>query len=192
MSDAGQLLNDPGYRRRWLLSKALEGDIPLDKALELAQAAEEFLMGTASRASAADWLSQLAAPPPAHDPGEDRKEDPKEIVTGPGAFDGLSSIVTLDDVVRYLKDSGETVVPETGDKFLVNGCSTENVDGLLERANRKRTRERLPRFALLPRPSTDKAVVREKPAMTEKVTVKRPPSARERAEWARQALALSA
>jgi len=188
MSDAGLLLNDPGYRRRWLLSKALEGGAPLDKALELAQAAEEFLMGTASRTTAADWLSQLAATQPSDDHSGDRKE----IVPGPGAFDGLSSIVTIDDVVRYLRDSGETVVLETGDKFLINGCSTENVDGLLERANRKRTREKLPRFALLPRPSTDKTVVRQKSASAEKATVKRPPSARERAEWARQAVALSA
>jgi hypothetical protein len=184
MSEADVLLNDPGYRRRWLLSKALEGGIPLDKALQLAQAAEEFIMGAASRATAADWLSQLAATQPI--------EERKETVTGAGAFDGLSSIVTIDDVVRYLKDSGETIVPETGDKFLVNGCSTENVDGLLDRANRKRTRERLPRFALLQRPSTDKTVARDKSATAEKAIVKRPPSARERAEWARQAVVLPA
>lgn len=185
MNDNDVLLNDPGYRRGWLLSKALEGNIPLSKALQLAQAAEEFLTGTASRTTTSDWLSQLQVARP-RDEGSDARD---EIAATSGAFDGLSSLVTLDDVVRYLRDNGETVVPETGDKFLVNGCSSENTGELLDRANRMRTREKLPRFALLPRLNTDKTVTRDKSPAVGKATVKRPPSARERAEWVRQALA---
>jgi hypothetical protein len=227
MDDTDLLLNDAGYRRRWLLSKALEGDIPLAKALQLAQAAEEFLMGIPSRAIASDWLSQLEVPRSSDRPNDDLKEiatmlgaldglssvatipgaldalssvAPKagaldgfsSVATKPGALDGLSSVVTMDDVVRYIRNGGETVVLETGGKFLINGCSTENAEGLLARANRMRTRERLPRFELLPGPNTDKAVTRHKSATPGTAAVRRPPSARERAEWARQALVLPA
>lgn len=181
MNDTDILLNDPGYRRRWLLSKALEGGVPLAKALQLAQAAEEFLMGTASRTTPSDWLKQLEGVRPI--------EERKELTSAPGTFDALSSVVSIDDVVRYLGESGETVVPETGDKFLINGSSSENVDELVTRANRIRTQQGLPRFALLSRASSDKTVERDKPAPAGKAASKRPPSARERAEWARQVLA---
>jgi hypothetical protein len=46
-SDVGRLLKNPGTRRAWLLSKALE-DYPLPIALELAQAAEAFVAGNPS------------------------------------------------------------------------------------------------------------------------------------------------
>jgi DNA-binding CsgD family transcriptional regulator len=40
-----EILNDPRRRRAWLLSKALESS-PLDRALELARAAEVFITGS--------------------------------------------------------------------------------------------------------------------------------------------------
>ena len=43
-----QLMLDPAYRRRWLLTKAME-IAPLGEALALAQAAEDFISGTAAR-----------------------------------------------------------------------------------------------------------------------------------------------
>jgi hypothetical protein len=184
MSETDVLLNDPGYRRRWLLTKALEENFSLAQALQLAQAAEEFLMGVAPHTTASDWMRQ----PEAMAAGEENDE----IVTTAGAFDAFSSVVSIGDVVRYLEQRGETVLPETGGKFLVDGCFSENAEGLLARANRLRTRQGLPLFALLPGADITKAGERDKPAATEKVVVKRPPSAREREEWARQAIALPA
>src|SRR6185312_12460303 len=98
MNDTHVLLNDPSYRRHWLLTKALEENVPLAKALQLAQAAEEFLLGTASRTAASDWLHQSEAVP---------SHENKEITTTPGAFDTLSSLVSIEDLVRYLGQSGE-------------------------------------------------------------------------------------
>jgi len=182
MNDTDVLLNDPGYRRRWLLAKALEENVSLAQALQLAQAAEEFLIGSASSITAADWMRQSEATPPS--------DENNEITTTPGAFDALSSVVSIDDVVRYLEQRGEIVVRETGGKFLVDGCFSENVEQLLGRANRIRTQQGLPRFALLSDVHIGKASERDRSASTEKAAPKRPPSARERAEWGRQVIAL--
>ena len=182
MNDTDVLLNDPGYRRRWLLAKALEENVSLAQALQLAQAAEEFLIGSASSITAADWMRQSEATPPS--------DENNEITTTPGAFDALSSVVSIDDVVRYLEQRGEIVVRETGGKFLVDGCFSENVEQLLGRANRIRTQQGLPRFALLSDVDIGKASERDRSASTEKAAPKRPPSARERAEWGRQVIAL--
>ena len=184
MNDTHVLLNDPSCRRHWLLTKALEENVPLAKALQLAQAAEEFLMGTASRTTASDWMRQSEAASPSH--------ENKEITTTPGAFDTLSSLVSIDDLVRYLGQSGENIVPETGGRFLVGGCFSENTEELLARANRVRTQQGLPRFVLLPSVNSDKAAKLDKSASEGKAALARPPSARERAEWARQVMALPA
>jgi hypothetical protein len=184
MNDTNILLNGPGDRRRWLLTKALEENIPLAKALQLAQAAEEFLTGSASGITASDWGSHLEVAPSG---GEY-----KEITVRPGGFDALSSIVSLDDLLRYLRQSGENVVPETGGKFLVGGCFTESAEELLVRANRKRREQGLPNFVLLSDANAGKAAEREKSAVVAKPGPKRPPSAAERAEWARRALDLPA
>jgi hypothetical protein len=182
MNDTDVLLNDPGYRRRWLLAKALEENVSLAQALQLAQAAEEFLIGTASSITASDWIRQSEATAPS--------DETNEITTTPGAFDALSSVVSIDDLVRYLEQRGEIVVRETSGKFLVDGCFSENAEELLARANRMRTQQGLPRFALLSGVEIGKASERDRPALTGKAAPKRPPSARERAEWGRQVIAL--
>lgn len=184
MNDTNILLNGPGDRRRWLLTKALEENVPLAKALQLAQAAEEFLTGSASGITASDWESSLEVTP------ADGKHT--EITVKPGGFDALSSIVSLDDLLRYLEQSGETVVPEAGGKFLVGGCFTESAEEVLARANRKRRQQGLPNFVLLADANAGKGTEREKPAVVAKAAPKRPPSAAERAEWARRALDLPA
>jgi hypothetical protein len=93
------------------------------------------------------------------------------------ALAGLRSLVSIDDVLLYLrKDDGEV--------FAADGSADE----LLVRANLKRTGQGLPPFALLPTPPT-KAMRQDEP---KKVTLPRPPSGRERAEWARSVLALPA
>jgi hypothetical protein len=183
MKDTDVLLNDIGYRRRWLLAKALEGNVTLAQALQLAQAAEEFLIGPASSITASDWMCQSVVTPPS--------DENNEIATPPGAFDELSSVVSIDDVVRYLEQRGEIVVRETPGKFLVDGCFSENVEQLLARANRIRTQQVLPHFALLSDADIGKAGERDRSAPTGKAAPKRPPSARERAEWGRQVIALS-
>src|SRR4029077_2281378 len=90
------------------------------------------------------------------------------------ALAGLSSLAAIDDVILYLRQGGEDFAED------------ESADELLVSANLKRTEEGLPSFALLPTPPT-KAT-----RQPEKVTSPRPPSARERAEWARSAVALPA
>jgi hypothetical protein len=177
------LLNDIGYRRRWLLAKALEEHLTLAQALQLAQAAEEFLIGSASSIAASDWIRQSEVTP--------SSDEDNEIVTRPGAFDALSSVVSIDDVVRYLEQRGETVVRETRGKFLVDGCFSENVEQLLARANRIRTQQGLPHFALLSDVDIGNADERDPSDPAGKAAPKRPPSARERAEWGRQVIALS-
>jgi hypothetical protein len=187
MSDMDALLNDSGYRRRWLLTKALEEGVPLADALRLAQAAEKFLTGLESEIALPDWVNRPEA--------ARQRDQQQEITTTPNAIeasDALSSVVSIDEVVRYLGQSGEVVVPEAGDKFLVGGCFTESIEQLLIRANRIRTQQRLPPFACLPHVDSDNAVDRVKPGLTEKMALRRPPSARERAEWAQQVMALPA
>jgi hypothetical protein len=92
------------------------------------------------------------------------------------ALAGLNSLASIDDLIRYLRQSGEVFAQD------------ETADELLVRDNLKRIEQGLPPFALLPTSPT-KAVRQDKP---EKVTLPRPPSARDRAEWARSAVALPA
>jgi hypothetical protein len=79
-------------------------------------------------------------------PNTDEKQE------GPGAAMGSpGSVVGADDVVRYLRQRNDVVV-RTGDgTYLVNGRFRETLEVLVERANRIRTRQRLPLFVLLPR-----------------------------------------
>jgi hypothetical protein len=175
---------NPADRRRWLLTKALE-IAPLGEALALAQAADDFLSGAAVRTG--DRTSSEVAQAPAFGAG------PEAIVTQPKPFSalpvsshqppskagglvGLSSLASIDDVILYLRQHDEVFAED------------ESAEGLLLRANLKRTEQGLPPFALLPTPPS-KAIPRDEP---EKVVLPRPPSGRERAEWARRVVALAA
>jgi hypothetical protein len=180
MQNASLLLNNPGYRRRWLLTKALEESVPLATALELARAAEEFLMGAASIA-AVSLIEEVEAT---------RTSDDQEIAAAIDTFDMLSSVVSIDELVTYVEKDGETVVPQRGGNFLVNGRFDENAEELLTRANRIRARQGLPRFALISSNDTGPTGEREKSGPAQKLVVKRPLSARERDVWARRAVAL--
>jgi hypothetical protein len=151
---------DPIDRRLWLITKALE-TAPLTEALALAQAAEDFLSGrvqsTADRAQA---------------------PLPHIISKRSEALEGLSSLVSLDEVIRYLKECNEDDAAETG-----------SAKELLSRANCNRANQGLPLFALLPDAPTQ-AKRQDEPERSKKVAPSRPPSARERAEWARRIVAL--
>lgn len=179
MSDTNVLLHDPDYRRCWLLIKALEETVSLGQALQLAQAAEEFLTGTVPHVVALDWIHQSKA--------MSQGDVDNEITAAPGAFDALSSVASIDDIVRYLRQYGENV-PENDGKF--DDRISENAGELLARANRLRTQQGLPHFTLLPSVDIVKIDDRGKLAPAGKVASKRPPSARERAEWARQVVEL--
>jgi hypothetical protein len=183
-----QLMLDPASRRHWLLTKAMEV-APLGEALALAQAAEDFISGTAAqtgdRTSAeaigattfgsgpeaeATQRILLSALPVANNQPPIRGEQPLKMTE---ALAGLSSLAAIDDVILYLRQGGEVIGED------------ESADGLLVRANLKRMEQGLPPFALLPARPT-KTVRQDKP---EKVTPPRLPSRRERDEWARRVVA---
>jgi len=173
---------DPARRRRWLLTKALE-IAPLTEALALARKAEDFLSGLSGGDANRTFFPQ--APTSGAEPEADRAEQkslsainnaPPMVTTE--ALVGLSSLVSIDDVIVYLQQAGDVLAED------------QSADELLARANLKRTEQRLPTFVLLPGVAT-RAAARDKPGKTEKVTPPRPPSARERAEWARRVIAVA-
>jgi hypothetical protein len=185
-----ELMLDPMGRCRWLLTKALE-IAPLGEALALAQAAEDFISGTAARTGDCSPFEMTQASAFA--------AEPKTLVTQPKSFSGLPvgsnqppskgdrplmmttealadlrSLASIDNVILYLRQGGEF--------FAEDGSADE----LLGRANVKRAEQGLPPFALLPTPPAN--TIRQ----PGKVTSPRRLSARERAEWAKSATALPA
>jgi hypothetical protein len=173
-------MQDPAARRHWLLTKALE-IAPLGEALALAQAAEEFLSGTAARD--ANYTSSEVVhgtrpdlngtqPKLLNAPAVNNDQPPKSTPS----LAGLSSLVSIDDAIRYLRQAGEVV------------AEGESADRLLARANPKRIEQGLPPFALLPVAPTA-PTPKAKP---ERATAPRPLTAREREDYARSALALAA
>jgi hypothetical protein len=181
-------MRDPARRRRWLLAKALETNALVD-ALALAQAVEEFISGKAERygddpASGVVPTSIFEVQP---DPEGRRKKMPitssvqnDQPTMMAAALVGLTSLASLDDVILYLRQNDEAVLSES-----------ENADELLARANLMRQVQGLPPFALLPTHLSESAR-QDKIDRVEKVRPLRPPSARERAEWARGVIALPA
>jgi len=174
----------PVERRRWLLAKALE-HASLAEALSLVQAAEDFLSGNPQEA-----MDRLPRPAPtaSFTPQSGTLEaTPSRAPTmvemenqSHEALEGLTSLVSIDDVIRYLRQCDADLVSET-----------DHADALLARANHKRRSQGLPSFVLLPAASTP-ATRPAKPARAKEVAPSRPPTARERAEWARRAVALAA
>ncbi|HEY7427269.1 MAG TPA: hypothetical protein VH682_23745 [Gemmataceae bacterium] len=164
---------DPADRRRWLLAKALE-TASLAEALSLVQAAEDFLLGNPQEA-----IDRLPGPAPTATPSH----MPTAFEMGnqsSEALEGLTSLVSIDDVIRYLRRCDEDVASET-----------DNAEALLARANHKRRNQGLPSFVLLSAVPTQ-APQPAKPVRAKEVAPPRPPTARERAEWARRAVALAA
>lgn len=179
-----QLMLDPARRRRWLLTKALE-IAPLTQALALAREAEDFLCGTAGGDTNRTFFSpaRTSGAEPEAEPAEQKSLSALAITKAPPmvtteALVGLSSLVSIDDVIVYLRQAGDDLMED------------QSADELLARANLKRAEQGLPTFVLLPGVAT-RAAVRDEPARTEKVTAPRPPSARERAEWARRVIAVA-
>jgi hypothetical protein len=180
-----QLMRDPAIRRRWLLTKALE-IAPLGEALVMAQAAEDFISGTA--AYIADRTASKVMQAPTFGSGPKHEETRHQLSTdlvinawpmvGAEALAGLSSFVTIVDVTHYLRQRGEVFTEH------------ESADELLVRANLKRAEQKLPLFVLLPGVPPTKTAIRDKPDRTDKAAGPRLPTARERAEWTRRIVAL--
>jgi hypothetical protein len=180
---------DPVRRRSWLFAKASE-TAPLSEALALARAAESFITGTVeysfevTSAPIFEMLPKTEKPQQETAPTFAAPNDQPLATTE--ALAGLSSLVSIDDVIRYLRQGGDVVLAET-----------ETTDELLARANLKRTEQGLPPFVLFP-VSPSKTAQQGKGDQSKSATAPRPPAAprtpnrRERAATAKQLIAFSA
>jgi hypothetical protein len=182
------LMSDPVDRRRWLFEKALE-TAPLSEALALAQAAEAFLTGTMEHSLEVTSAPTFEIPPKTQKPQQQvpnlAAQDYQPLATSePPA--GLTSLVSIDQVISYLRQGGDTVLAES-----------ESADELLARANLKRTEQGLPPFALSPT-SPRETAQQDKADQAKNVTAPRPAAAprplnaRERAALARDMISLAA
>jgi hypothetical protein len=172
------LFDQPEHRRFWLLSKALES-APLDEAIELARAADQFIGGAPSRfrrpvsqpeinldrehrdlsadtvATDADAETEVetTSPEVSAPPADLGPIDGHNWSDGEarGASDpGLSALASTDDVVRYLRQRDDVVVAAGEGIFLLNGRFRLTADELLARANRMRGRDGKPPFQIAP------------------------------------------
>lgn len=150
------------FRHRcWLLTKALES-APLEKALEAARAADEFLRGGAQVAAAPVLpivrvakaavpcpVLEKAAVEPESRPVEAAACVTEELRDAKTTTDPRRSAL-IGDVVRYLRQRDDTVVAKGEDLFLVNGRFQMSGDDLVSRANRMRSRNEKSTFLLAP------------------------------------------
>jgi hypothetical protein len=203
------LYDDPVRRRLWLLAEALRC-APLDRAIELARAAEAFVIAplpemrkaipaaprlivartaekqTAEAAADADPVAAGGPGATKHGLGlsaQDRERLLDRIARGgtnatlaeefgltlrqvqgvrmgaarqiasrrePGAEQtaATETAASPEDVVRYLRQQDDVVVPQEGGQFLVNARFRLGLDELVSRANRMRSRQRKPEFRL--------------------------------------------
>ncbi len=209
-----ELLEDQQRRRCWLLYKALE-NLPLDRAIDLARAAEAFVTGLSAQhlsdapahpepaalsshageeqphSPMVDNLSNLARPiaqkrsrlalPPRQREllldriarGGKNAEVAAEYGLSPKQVHGIrmgsareiakrreylseterpdqgacAVPASVDEIVRYLRQQDDVVVPQGDGEFLVNARFRLQFDELVARANRMRTRQRKPEFA---------------------------------------------
>jgi hypothetical protein len=151
----GDPLDEEVLHRCWLLTKALES-ASLDKALEVARAADEFLRGGAQIDAApalpiaAVTEATVADPCPVLDETEPTPAEAAALVVEgvraakPTIDPGTSALI--EDVVRYLRQRDDTVVRQGADLFLVNGRFRMSSDELISRANRMRERAGKPTF----------------------------------------------
>jgi hypothetical protein len=184
--------------RWWLLTKALENE-PLDAALKIAQAVDDFLtFGELKRQSQeipiftddknnertaggrdtvakstqsdilvtsglghikpADSCEEIGEPANDKEPRDENGVDmvgtySKHLNTDRATMNGdadLAVYASIDDVVRYLRQCDDVVVPHENGQFLINDRSYEDSNELVARANRARENEGKPPFLLVP------------------------------------------
>lgn len=61
----------------------------------------------------------------------------------------MMATVSVDEVVRYLRQQDDIVVPQENGEFLVNARFHMPMAGLIARANRMRARQGKPEFEML-------------------------------------------
>ena len=212
-----KLFEQPQRRRCWLLWKALECS-PLDRAIDLARAADEFLASAQSESGIAD---ASVHPKPASNSPQPNEEQPREetsysaplatpapekptsqkrmrLSLSPEKREQLSQRLaqgarnaelasefglskqqvqgirmglarqtakrplvdeqeqgsaptetfstSLEEIVRYLRQQNDVVVPQENGEFLVNARFRLPLDELIIRANRMRSRQGKPEF----------------------------------------------
>lgn len=179
---------DPVRRRNWLFAKALE-TAPMSDALAFAEAAEAFITGTMEQSLMEQSLEVTSAPSfeilPKIDKPQHRTvltfaaQNNQPLATAE-ALAGLTSLVSIEDVILYLQQDGGVAPAET-----------ESADELLALANLKRAKKGLPPFTLFPA-SPSETARQGKADQAKNVTAPRPPNARERAELARHVIAMRA
>ena len=203
-------LDDPVSRRLWLLSEALRS-VPLDRAIELARAADQFIVAgllvRTSVAPAAAEVGRVDEPRPAvaalplssrpQAPGiknpaglllsaEQRHQllnrlaegasnaalaaefsiTPRQVqgvrmgaareiarrapaaAAAPGAQALAPPRASPEDVIRYLRQQDDVVVPQEDGSFLINARFQLALAELAARANRMRARQGKPEFRL--------------------------------------------
>jgi len=227
--DIDELLAEPRRRRLWLLTEAMASG-PLDRALELAKAADEFVLGatettepvkatdesvlSTTETTQTEQASTANAPKNAEcqaAPSRSSHEEPKagllsllperreelldrmargETNAALAAEFGLTPMqiqgfrmgaarriasrrsaahgtmqqdlpdrisASIEDVVRYLRQQDDVVVPEGSDRYVVNGRFHLDLAELLAKANRIRARHNKPLFQLRGLPANGRA-----------------------------------
>jgi hypothetical protein len=191
IADTERLYENPEGRRAWLLSKALE-NLPLLKALKIAQLAERFLSGGASESSSTTGIfPRLDAAKAVELPAIG--ETPVAVSNDIGIEDARRRsadrmdlfivLTSTDDIARYLGQHGDLVTSK-GNLFVVNGQSEVTLDELLARANRMRVQQDMPTYELLPAA----LVAAKKKAEPRPPKPPQPPCRKEREQWARQVM----
>jgi hypothetical protein len=206
-----ELLGNTERRRCWLLLKALECS-PLDRAIDLARAADEFIAGERQIDAPIDQKTETPPPQPRRETTHPVSEAPllpdrpasqkrSALALSPeqreqllqrlahGARNGeladefgLSSrqvqgirmgsarqiarlrhavdeqkqgsqpapavSASVNEIVRYLRQQDDVVVPQEGGEFLVNARFSLPLEKLVSRANRIRARQGKPEFHL--------------------------------------------
>lgn len=202
--DIDTLFDHPARRRWWLLTQAL-ASAPIQEALELARAADQFIGADSNDLKAERLNPELPVEPVSaasvcvteiarnkQETGrlpllaEQRDQlieriargeknnalaaefglTPKQVQgvrmgaarqialrrtasrTAPPYTQEEPIAATVDDVIRYLRQQDDVVVPEGDNQFLVNARFHLDLAELVAKANRSRVRQKKPRFEL--------------------------------------------
>jgi hypothetical protein len=162
----------------------------MSEALAFAEAAEAFITGTMEQSLEVTPAPPFEIPPKPEKPQQKTgptlaAQNNRPLVTIE-VLAGLTSLVSIEDVILYLQQGGGVAPAETG-----------SADELLARANLKRAEQGLPPFTLLPA-SPSQTAQQGMADRAKNVTAlrppaaPRPPNARERAELARHVIAMQA
>jgi hypothetical protein len=209
--DRDKLFEEPARRRWWLLVKALECTSTLDRALDLARTADQFVLAETCanadlRMPAAAVLTPPVEPrsrtkrdrPVAEDNavsigrketsrlslsqnrrdalldrlarGEKNADIAADFGLTPRQVQGIrmsrarlsglrreaelprdkpqAVFGSVEEVVRYLRQQDDVVVPDGNGRFLVNGRFNLSLSELVDKANRMRSRQRKPFFKM--------------------------------------------